>query len=199
MSSSPEPRHVGQTAPSSPAPPPAPPLRPSSLVAGRYQLLNELGRGAMSSIHRVLDRLTGRVVTLKRLQPASTAARESYGPVTRSRDRLALAQEFRVLASLRHPNIINVLDYGFDDDGLPFFTMDLQENASSIVGAALAAPLAVRVELLIQMLRALTYLQPEGGFEAWAPPQGYFGVLWRAYGRLGFDFASLARAAGVSP
>ena len=46
--------------------------------------------------------------------------------------------------------------------------------------------------------RVTTYLQPEDGFEAWAPPQGYFGVLWRAYGRLGFDFASLARAAGMA-
>lgn len=47
--------------------------------------------------------------------------------------------------------------------------------------------------------RATTYLQPEDGFEAWTPPQGYFNVLWRAYGRLGFDFEPLARAAGVSP
>lgn len=47
--------------------------------------------------------------------------------------------------------------------------------------------------------RATTYLQPEDSFEAWTPPQGYFDVLWRAYGRLGFDFEPLARAAGVEP
>ena len=47
--------------------------------------------------------------------------------------------------------------------------------------------------------RVVTYLQPEDGFEAWAPPQGYFIVLWQAYARLGFDFEPLARAAGVSP
>ena len=44
-----------------------------------------------------------------------------------------------------------------------------------------------------------TYLQPEDGFEAWAPPLGYFIVLWHAYARLGFDVEPLARAAGVSP
>lgn len=46
--------------------------------------------------------------------------------------------------------------------------------------------------------RAMTYLQPEDTFEAWAPQQGYFTILWRAYGRLGFDFEPLARAAGVA-
>ncbi|MBC7171468.1 MAG: gamma-glutamylcyclotransferase [Polyangiaceae bacterium] len=47
--------------------------------------------------------------------------------------------------------------------------------------------------------RAMTYMQPEEGFEAWAPPARYLGVLWRAYGRLGFDHVPLARAAGVTP
>lgn len=47
--------------------------------------------------------------------------------------------------------------------------------------------------------RVMTYLQPEDGFEAWAPPLGYFTVLWHAYARLGFDVEPLARAAGVSP
>jgi len=47
--------------------------------------------------------------------------------------------------------------------------------------------------------RATTYLQPEDGFEPWAPQPGYFRVLWRAYGRLGFDVAPLATAAGVEP
>lgn len=46
--------------------------------------------------------------------------------------------------------------------------------------------------------RVTTYLQPESDFEPWAPTLGYFGVLWRAYGRLGFDFKPLARAAGVA-
>jgi hypothetical protein len=50
-----------------------------------------------------------------------------------------------------------------------------------------------------QRRRATTYLQPEDGFEPWAPQPGYFRVLWRAYARLGFDVAPLATAAGVEP
>ena len=39
--------------------------------------------------------------------------------------RMALAQEFRTLAALRHPHIISVLDYGFVEQSQPFFTMEL--------------------------------------------------------------------------
>src|SRR5206468_8319732 len=87
------------------------------LVGGRYHVLNELGRGGMGTVYRVLDRLTGRVVTLKRLHVPT----DDDALAVRS----ALAQEFRLLASLRHPNIISVLDYGFDGERQPYFTMDL--------------------------------------------------------------------------
>ena len=43
--------------------------------------------------------------------------------------------------------------------------------------------------------RAHVYLQPEDGFEPWAPSPGYFGVIWSAYERLGFDVVPLALAA----
>ena len=45
--------------------------------------------------------------------------------------RLALASEFRVLSSLRHPNIVSVLDYGFQANGSPFFTMRWLRNPMS--------------------------------------------------------------------
>ncbi|MEZ4591178.1 MAG: hypothetical protein R3D55_08545 [Chloroflexota bacterium] len=39
--------------------------------------------------------------------------------------RLALAREFQILAGLRHPHNISVLDYGFDEAKRPYFTMTL--------------------------------------------------------------------------
>lgn len=132
----------------------------SELVGGRYQLLNRLGEGAMGTTHRALDRLSGRVVTVKRLKPGGAAVVGE--PLTRSDYRLALAQEFRLLASLRHPNIVSVLDYGFDAARRPFFCMDLQENAQTIVDAGRQRPLLVRADLLVQLLRALVYLHRHG-------------------------------------
>jgi tetratricopeptide (TPR) repeat protein len=111
----------------------------------------------MGTVFRALDRLWGRVVTVKRLR-VSPSRDSEYENVTRSEDRIALAQEFRVLAGLHHPNIVSVMDYGFDEARQPFFTMDLQENARTIAEIGVDSPLTVRVELLVQMLRALVYL-----------------------------------------
>src|SRR5262245_54281407 len=130
-------------------------LRPE-LIGGRYQLLNQLGQGGMGSAHRALDRLSGRVVILKRLNVTETVT--MIERLSRAENRLALADEFRTLASLRHPNIVSVLDYGFDEARRPFFCMDLLENAQTIVDAGRDSPLFVRADLLVQLLRAMAYL-----------------------------------------
>lgn len=72
--------------------------------------------------------------------------------------RQALAQEFRSLSSLRHPNIISVLDYGFDEQQQPYITMELLEDAKNVREFARGKPQSVRLELLRQILIALTYL-----------------------------------------
>jgi tetratricopeptide (TPR) repeat protein len=133
--------------------------RPASRVIGtRYQLINQLGHGGMGDVYRALDRVTGRVVTLKRLR---VDANRDTGRDSRD-DRLTLANEFRLLASLRHPNIVSVLAYGFDEEHQPYFTMDLEEGARTITAAGVNQPLALQVELLVQTLRALAYLHRHG-------------------------------------
>ena len=128
----------------------------AEVIGGRYQLLNELGRGGEGTVYRTLDRLTGRVVTLKRLH---VPAREDDADELR----LTLAQEFRLLASLRHPNIISVLDYGFDEERQPYFTMELaRERLDRSSRRARTSRSRSRWSLLVQMLRALAYLHRRG-------------------------------------
>lgn len=127
---------------------------PAAMEVGpRYMVQALLGQGGMGRVHRALDRLTGRIVALKRVSPRSSA-----NPSVLS----ALAQEFRTLATLRHPNIISVLDYGFDAQQKPYFTMELLEDAQPLQRFAADAPFAVRIELLLQLLRALKYLHRRG-------------------------------------
>src|SRR5262245_25672679 len=133
----------------------------SVLFGKRYVLQALLGEGGMGAVYQAFDRLTGTSVALKRVlapteQLSFNSRSEAVDP------RMALAQEFQVLASLRHPNIISVLDYGFDDQRQPYFTMDLLGGAKTILRAGQGKPITSRVNLLIQTLQALAYLHRRG-------------------------------------
>ncbi len=94
--------------------------------------------------------------------PTATVFSKRTRRYTEPAERLALAQEFALLAGLRHPNIISVLDYGFDEKREPFFTMELVKEARNIVHASEKASLGVRVDFLLQTLEALRYLHRRG-------------------------------------
>ncbi|MEM7113989.1 MAG: hypothetical protein AAF614_16260 [Chloroflexota bacterium] len=108
-----------------------------AFINGRYHLHEPLGQGGMGIVHRATDRLTGEIVTLKQvLLPVSQLFFASHPAAETSQGlRLTLANEFQTLASMRHPHIISVLDYGFDEQRCPFFTMDYLENAQNILAA----------------------------------------------------------------
>lgn len=95
---------------------------------------------------------------------------------TQEEQRLALAQEFRILASLRHPNIISVLDYGFDQDGAPFFTMELLEGAQPLRVITKAATVYEKLELVCQLLLAQSYLHRHGIIHRDIKPANVLGV-----------------------
>jgi len=127
--------------------------RTGSLSPGnRYRLLNLLGAGGMGSIYRAFDRLTGETVALKRV---TTSAMQ---PVTSTEQRLALAHEFQALAGLRHPHIIAVRDYGFDQRGQPYFSMDLLADARAFVDAGQFLSTSDKLDLILQLLSGLVYI-----------------------------------------
>lgn len=133
----------------------------SELIGNRYHLIERLGEGGMGVIYRAQDRLSGQIIALKRITAAP--GQLQFASLRDTKEfRLALAQEFRTLASLRHPNIISVLDYGFDDQNQPFFTMELLEQSQTIREAARGLPPSEQLELLVQMLHALVYLHRRG-------------------------------------
>ncbi|HEX2619812.1 MAG TPA: AAA family ATPase, partial [Phototrophicaceae bacterium] len=127
----------------------------SQLIGSRYQEVRQLGRGGMGAVYSVVDRLSGLIVAMKRvLLPMTRLDFASQG--SGDHPMVAITNEFRILASLRHPNIISVLDYGFDDQ--PFFTMDLITDPRTITEACIGQPLETRIDYAIQMLQALVYL-----------------------------------------
>ncbi|MBK8430405.1 MAG: protein kinase [Chloroflexi bacterium] len=152
-------------------------------IGGRYMIHDLLGRGGMGAVYRATDRLTGQQVALKQLLlpteqgafPWSSSAAHlsnlshhtltpeaTFDEDSSNNWRLALAQEFKTLATLRHPHIISVLDYGFDSEQNSYFTMELLEQAPTILAAGHGRSLPEQIELIIQLLRALTYLHRRG-------------------------------------
>ncbi|GAA0540416.1 hypothetical protein GCM10010172_22090 [Paractinoplanes ferrugineus] len=86
-------------------------------LGGRYKLLDELGSGGMAVVWRARDEVLGRPVAVKLL-----AGRYAGDPQSRARIR----DEARSAATLSHPNIAQVYDYGeAADTGTPYVVMEL--------------------------------------------------------------------------
>ncbi|SNY09325.1 Serine/threonine protein kinase [Paractinoplanes atraurantiacus] len=88
-------------------------------LGGRYKLLGELGSGGMAVVWRARDEVLGRRVAVKVL-----AARFAGDPQSRARIR----DEARAAATLSHPNIAQVYDFGEASETgtpLPYVVMEL--------------------------------------------------------------------------
>jgi eukaryotic-like serine/threonine-protein kinase len=128
---------------------------PGRLIAGRYDLVEELGRGGMAVVWRAMQRGPGRFarpVAVKRILPSLRA----------SQDTIAMfAEEARIGAELHHPNVVAVLDYGIDEFGHPYLVSELVEGLDlgawirSHVGAGIPTPWELTTAIGIEMLRGL--------------------------------------------
>ncbi|MCA9912274.1 MAG: protein kinase, partial [Anaerolineae bacterium] len=133
-----------------------------NIIGKRYIVQNTLGTGGMGVVYRATDRLFSRDVALKRLIKTSAKSSPEDDRTERFSKRMGLAREFKVSASLRHPHIVTVLDYGFDEEQQPYYAMALLEEAETLLQAGRKRSLSEAVGLLIQLLRALTYLHRWG-------------------------------------
>jgi serine/threonine-protein kinase len=84
------------------------------LVAGRYEIEDAIASGGMGAVYRAYDRAQHRRVALKRLLAAGNMRRRAR----------MFEREFSVLSGLRHPQIVEVYEYGVDRSGA-YYTMEL--------------------------------------------------------------------------
>jgi serine/threonine-protein kinase len=89
------------------------------VLAGRYELVEQIGEGGMAVVWRAIQKGSSpfkRAVAVKRIRSA----------LARSTETLEMfAEEARVGCELQHPNIVGVLDFGFDEKGEPFLVTEL--------------------------------------------------------------------------
>jgi eukaryotic-like serine/threonine-protein kinase len=120
---------------------------------GRYQLLDELGRGAMGVVYRAHDPVIGRDVAVKTMHLAadgSGANRPEF--LTR------FQTEARAAGILTHPNIVVVYDAG-EEGGVFYITMELVEGRSlqSLLDEHQSFPLPRAIKIIEQASSALDY------------------------------------------
>ncbi len=94
-------------------------LVPGQILADRYEILGELGRGGMSRVYRARDRaFPDEEVAIKTLLTPSLG---------RSEDEDRLMREVQICRKISHPNVVRVHDYGRFPGGI-FVTMELLDG-----------------------------------------------------------------------
>lgn len=95
-------------------------LLPGRLIAGRYRIHEEIGRGGFGVVYRAADeRLHGRVVAVKVLHAYWAASGWM---------RHRFEQEVEALSRLSHPGIVSVTDFGETDEPRMFLVMEWLEG-----------------------------------------------------------------------
>jgi serine/threonine-protein kinase len=122
-------------------------------VIGRYQILDRVGQGGMATVYRAYDPAEDRNVAIKVL---SSLAADSPHFTAR------FEREAKVVAALRHPNIVPVWDYG-QDDGKHYLVMPLLE-VGSLADRLMEGPIKPRESgrIVGQICQALDYAHQNG-------------------------------------
>ncbi len=121
---------------------------------GKYEVLGELGHGAMGVVYRARDPMINRLVALKTI---------TIGVA----DDPALLQRFyreaQSAGGLQHPNIVTIYDMG-EAGNLPYIAMELVEgeNLEQVIARRAPLPLTLKLVYAMQACRAFDYAHKRG-------------------------------------
>ena len=127
---------------------------------GRYEIVSELGRGAMGVVYRARDPKIGREVAVKTIRLGNHADPSEIGDL-----RLRLFREAQSAGRLSHPGIVTIFDVD-EKDGLTFITMELVEGEQLSHSRAARLEIGRKIEFLNELLgmagSALDYAHSRG-------------------------------------
>ncbi|MEQ1526286.1 MAG: serine/threonine-protein kinase [Gallionella sp.] len=123
---------------------------------GRYEVLSELGQGAMGVVYRARDPLIDRVVAIKtiNLSLASDEMEEYEG---------RFYQEAKAAGRLSHPNIVTIYDVGRNDD-VAYIAMEFLEGRElrDIMNDGGLLPVHQVLDIVAQVASGLAYAHEFG-------------------------------------
>jgi serine/threonine protein kinase len=125
-------------------------LSPRDLVLDRYVVERMLGKGAMGQVYLAHHELLEMPVAVKvLLSDDHDELRERF------------AREAKLMARVRHANVVQILDYGFLPDGAPCIVMEYLDGRE-LSEARRPAPWGRAVDCVAQILEGLTAVHDAG-------------------------------------
>ncbi len=123
-------------------------VKAQPLLAGKYRIHRMLGEGAMGQVFEAEHVDIGRRVAVKVLHRALTASEEATDRFRR---------EARAASRIRHPAVVEALDFGTTEDGRCFYVMELVEGTSlrEVLEERGRLPLEEALEIILQVCEAV--------------------------------------------
>ena len=122
---------------------------------GRYEIVCQVGQGGMARLYRARHKFLPQEFAIKFLFGEFAANPQI---VTR------FHREAQAVSQIKHPNIVQTVDFGQTDEGLPFMVMEFIEGASlsQYIAAHHPLPLPVIADLAKQLASGLSAAHAEG-------------------------------------
>ncbi|SFR05472.1 Stk1 family PASTA domain-containing Ser/Thr kinase [Desulfoscipio geothermicus] len=119
------------------------------MLGNRYEILEKLGGGGMAIVYKGRDTYLNRYVTIKVLRPEFTSDEDFISRFRR---------EAQAVASLSHPNIVNIHDVG-REDGVHYLVMEYVrgDNLKAIIKKNGRLSSAEAVRIAVQVCEALEH------------------------------------------
>lgn len=119
-------------------------------VSSRYELLSVVGGGGMANVYKARDLILDRIVAVKVLRSEFSDDEEFIRRFRR---------EARSVASLSHPNIVNIYDIGDDSDDLYYIVMEYVEGETlkQLIKREAPLPLGQALHIMDRVTSAITH------------------------------------------
>ncbi len=121
---------------------------------GKFEILADLGQGAMGKVYRAHDPILDRPVALKTVSPALLTGKDTLARFQR---------EARAAARLQHPNIVTIFELG-EVEGTHYIAMELVEGLD--LGEAMTPPdrftIEQKVRMVVDVCRGLDFAHKMG-------------------------------------
>ncbi len=137
---------------------------------GRYELLEELGRGSLGRVYKGRDPRIQRMVAIKVLEWEEDLPQEEQTELTK-----LFLEQVEIAGRLNHPGIVVIFDAG-DEMGTPYLAMEFLEGMSLDRWLAKSKPMQIShvLHVGLQVTQALAYAHGQGLLHGSVKPSNVF-------------------------